>query len=298
MDKIKIGIPRGLYYYYDGNFIKEFFEQLGFEVIVSAETNREIIDQGSYYASDEMCLSLKTYLGHVNYLKGKCDHLLVMRIDNYGLYDQMCTNFASLYDIVNNIFDFNIIDINIDEKNKKGMLKSLLKIGKKFNIKRSCIIAAYETSMIKTNKHFKKLKMINHNKLNSDNLKILIVSHPYNMEDKYIGEPLIKYLESMNINVVYSYLFDNTNELSKKYSDDLYWKYNKENIGAIELVKDKINGVIFISSFPCGPDSLVNELVIRKMKLPYLNLVLDDINSLTGTITRLESFIDILHARN
>jgi len=298
VDKIKIGIPRGLYYYYDGNFIKEFFEQLGFEVIVSAETNREIIDQGSYYASDEMCLSLKTYLGHVNYLKGKCDHLLVMRIDNYGLYDQMCTNFASLYDIVNNIFDFNIIDINIDEKNKKGMLKSLLKIGKKFNIKRSCIIAAYETSMIKANKHFKKLKMINHNKLNSDNLKILIVSHPYNMEDKYIGEPLIKYLESMNINVICSYLFDNTNELSKKYSDDLYWKYNKENIGAIELVKDKINGIIFISSFPCGPDSLVNELVIRKMKLPYLNLVLDDINSLTGTITRLESFIDILHARN
>ena len=31
-----------------------------------------------------MCLSIKNYIGHVDYLKDKCDYILVPRIDNYG----------------------------------------------------------------------------------------------------------------------------------------------------------------------------------------------------------------------
>lgn len=50
-----------------------------------------------------------------------------------------------------------------------------------------------------------------------------------------------------------------------------------------------------LSSFPCGPDSLVNELIIRKIKLPIINLVIDDTNSFTGIETRLESFLDIIN---
>ena len=60
---------------------------------------------------------------------------------------------------------------------------------------------------------------------------------------------------------------------------------------------DKIDGVVFLSSFPCGPDSLVNELVIRRINKPYINLIIDDLDSLTGIETRLESFIDILEQK-
>lgn len=298
MDKIKLGLPRALYYYYNGQFLKYFFELLNFEVIVSPETNRKIIDNGNFYASDEMCLSLKTYLGHIVSLKDICDYIIVMRIDNYGVNDQMCTNFASLYDIVHNMFNINIIDINIDQRNKHTLLSELIGICKKFKIKRKNIIMAYKSAEIKINKYNKKLIIKNMNKLKTNSLKILIVSHPYNIYDYYIGNPIIKFLEEMKVNVIYSDLFYDTNKLSRVYSDNLYWKYSKESIGAIELVKDKINGIIFISSFPCGPDSLTNELVMRKINKPYLNLILDDVNSLTGTITRLESFIDILYAKN
>ena len=297
MDKIKLGLPRALYYYYDGIFLKYFFELLNFEVIVSPETNRRIIDDGNSISSDEMCLSLKTYLGHIVSLKGICDYIIIMRIDNYGIKNQMCTNFASLYDIVHNMFNVNIIDINIDERNKHTILSELINVGKKFKIKRKEIVNAYKIAKIKTNKYNKKLVIKNMNSLKKEGLKILIVSHPYNIYDRYIGYPIIKFLEDINISVIYSDLFNNTNKLSKVYSDNLYWKYSKESIGAIELVKDKIDGVIFISSFPCGPDSLTNELVMRKVNKPYLNLILDDVNSLTGTITRLESFVDILYVK-
>ena len=88
MDKIKIGIPRSLYFYYYGNFWKLFLEKLGFEIVLSPKTNKEIMNLGLKYSYDEMCLSLKNYIGHVAYLKGKCDYILIPRIDNFGYDNQ------------------------------------------------------------------------------------------------------------------------------------------------------------------------------------------------------------------
>jgi len=298
MDKIRIGIPRSLFYYYDGYFLKNFFEYLDFDVVISPETNKSIIDEGIKYSNDEMCLSLKIFLGHISYLKDKCDYILTMRIDNYGRFDQTCTNFLSIYDIVNNLFDVNVLNININHINNETMYKNLKEIGQQFNIPISKIKMAYKLSLIKTKKHNKNTQMINNNKLYKEGLKILIISHSYNIGDKYIGKPIIDYLEKNKVNVILSNNFDKKiKSLSYKLCPNLYWTYNKENIGSLVNIYDKINGFIFLSSFPCGPDSLVNELVIRKINKPYLNLIVDDLDSLTGIETRLESFIDILEQR-
>ena len=45
-------------------------------------------------------------------------------------------------------------------------------------------------------------------------------------------------------------------------------------------------------------DSIVNELVMRRIKKPYLNLVIDEMDSQVGFETRIESFIDILERRS
>ena len=74
----------------------------------------------------------------------------------------------------------------------------------------------------------------------------------------------------------------------------MYFKSGKENLGACMFARNNINGIIFITSFPCGPDSLTNEYIMRKLDIPYLNLIVDDMNSDTGIETRLESYIYIL----
>ena len=100
----------------------------------------------------------------------------------------------------------------------------------------------------------------------------------------------------LNVEIIYSDLFhyDITNPLSKRLSDTIYFKYNKDLIGSILICESKIDGIIFLSSFPCGPDSIVNELVMRRIKKPYLNLIIDDMDSQVGFETRIESFVDIL----
>lgn len=299
MDKIKIGIPRALYYYYFDDLWKTFLKFMDVDVIISPKTTKEIIERGNALATSEMCMSLKNYIGHVDYLKDKCDYILIPRIDNYGLDNQTCTNFLSTVDIIKNIFENKIIDYNIDIYHHDTELKAFIKIGKLLKKSKQETIYFYELAKKQSIKNKDKEIYKNYQNLKSNKLKILLLGHPYNIHDEYIGKPITNYLKNNNIQIIYSDLFNNskTIKLSKKLSSECYFKYNKENIGSIEICKNKIDGIIFLSTFPCGPDSLVNELVMRKIKIPYINLICDDSNILTGFETRMESFIDILERK-
>lgn len=298
-DNMKIGIPRSINYYQNKYLWKYFFENLGIELVISPKTNREIIKRGNLVAGNEMCLSIKNYLGHIDYLKDKCDYILIPRIDNYGRNNQTCTNFLALYDIVKNLFGIKILNYNINYEAGEDEYNALLSLGislgrNKYEIKR-----AYEYAVVKNNKCLKKVYTDTMNKLKSLGLKILIVGHDYNIEDDLIGKPIIKYLRDNGCEVIKCNELPtiSTNRLSKEISRTLYWKYNKENIGAIPLCGNKVDGIVLISSFPCGPDSIVNELVIRRVDKPILNLVIDDLDAFAGIETRLESFLDILKSK-
>lgn len=291
---MRVGIPRALFYYYYGEMWSLFFDKLGVDYVISPETNRDIVSLGNKYASDEMCLSLKHYVGHVAYLIDKCDCILIPRIDNFGSMKQTCTNFLSCYDIIKNLFDINIVDYNISYTNGDTMEKGFFKVGRYFGKNIRDIHNAYIYALYKYRKIFKKKCITNMNNMNSGCKKVLLVSHPYNTYDSLIGKPIIQYLESIGCEVIYSDLFDK-DKCFKKASllcEDIYWKYSAEIVGSILL--SKVDGIIFLSTFPCGLDSLINEIVIRKIDKKCLNIVVDDLDAFAGIETRLESFIDIV----
>lgn len=299
MDKIKIGLPRALHYYYDGVLWKSFFEELDCEVVESPDTTSAIIEQGSKIAGDEMCLSLKIYLGHVAYLQGKCDYIFIPRIDNYGIKNQTCTNFLALYDIVHNLFRTPILDTNIDEANGQTELKAFLLVGKKLGKGKEQSTLAYYNSLVKKKKQEKKVQAETYRLLQQKKIKLLLIAHPYNGLDAMIGRSIQKTLKELGVVVIDSYTLDRNRSTiqSKELTPTLYWKCNKELIGSLADICQYIDGVVFLSTFPCGPDSLVNELMQRKIKIPYLNVIIDDVHSLTGIETRLESFVDVLEQR-
>ena len=60
---------------------------------------------------------------------------------------------------------------------------------------------------------------------------------------------------------------------------------------------NKIDGMITVTAFGCGPDSLMVERITRKAKRfnkPLLNLTIDEQTGEAGFITRLEAFVDML----
>ncbi len=299
MDKVKIGIPRSMYYYYYGNLWQQFLKALDCEVVVSPITNKQIMELGMKYANDEMCVSMKNYIGHVAYLKDKCDYILIPRIDNYGIDNQTCTNFLATYDIIHNLFPIQILSYNIDVAHKETEERAMIELGMRLGCSKQSSKRIYEEAKDIIENQKEKNIQKNMAKLKSNRLKILVVGHPYNIYDAYIGDPIIKYLKKQDVEIIYSDEFNSymTNRISNSLSHELYFKYSKENIGAIALVQNIVDGILFITSFPCGPDSLANELVMRKLKVPYINLIVDDMDGNAGIETRLESFLDILERK-
>lgn len=296
--KIKIGLPKGLLYYYYKDLWIYFFKYLDCTTIESINSNKKILEEGEKLVLDESCLSLKLFLGHVSYLKDKCDYILVPRIFSVKKNEGVCTNFSCLYDLTNNVLkDINILNYNIDLTTKDSELLGFLKIGRDLGFSYIKSYKAYKFAKRKSLEIRKEKEREQEKKLNDNNLKILLAAHPYNLYDELIGKQITKYLENENITVLYSdRVYSNLiDPLCDKLSTDIYWTYSKEVIASIEYYKDRVNGIIMLSSFPCGPDSLSNDLISRRVKnLPILSLLFEDLNSDIGLLTRLESFCDIL----
>lgn len=296
-----IGIPKAFLYYRYNILWKNFFSNLGYKVVESEDTTKEIIELGKIYSIDESCLSSKIYLGHVASLKGKCDYILIPRVENYGKGEKVCVKFNATYDLVRNLFeDYQILDYNIEKTKLSGEFISLIKLGIRLTKKPYLTLKSYILAKQAEKKYNKKNQLAQAKTLATMNPKILIVSHPYNIYDNYIGIPIIKKLQELGIDIIYADKLDK--KTSKLYANNLsptlYWTYSKELIGAIEYYKYSVDGIIFLTAFPCGPDSLVNELMLRKIiDTPMINILIDEQTATTGLETRLESFVDIIKER-
>jgi predicted nucleotide-binding protein (sugar kinase/HSP70/actin superfamily) len=254
-------------------------------------------------AIDEACLSSKVYLGHVDALLGKCDAVLAPRIANFGKGNVLCTKFSALYDVVNNTFrdkGLQLVGYNVDPIKSGGELAAFLDFGKKLGKKKPEAFYAY--TLAKQAERLDRQNVLRRHEeaLKKPGIKLLIVGHSYNIYDKYIGRPVLDYLEAQGVTAILADDADRKKSLEAAASltETMPWIFNREQMGAIELYRDKTDGLILLSAFPCGPDSLANETVIRRVKdTPVLNLLLDGQEGSAGVETRLESFIDIIRFR-
>lgn len=300
MNRITIGIPKALLYYKYGDLWTTFFEELGCDIIISPNTSKKILEDGIKFSMDESCMAMKIYMGHVYYLIDKCDYILVPRLKCVKKHEKLCTNFSALYDLVSNTFDKRLIHYNLDVEHREDEFYAFTTMGLSLGfpyrkIVRSYKIAKEKEKMLRMREIAKQKSVI----ASSNKIKILLAGHPYNLHDEFIGKQIQNILEENNVEIIYSDKYDDKylEKEVKKISPKNYWTYNKEIIAAISHYQELVDGVILITSFPCGPDSLSNEMIIRNVKIPITNLIIDEANSDTGVLTRIESFIDILEER-
>ena len=103
-----IAIPRVADCHYYHILWKNFFENLGFEVILSPETTKAIVDAGVKAANTDLCFAMKVYYGHIlELMKQKFDILFVP--STIGSHkktggDYCCAYFAALPSIVKSSF--------------------------------------------------------------------------------------------------------------------------------------------------------------------------------------------------
>lgn len=303
MQKMRIGIPKALLYFKYRIMWRSFFESLGHEVIASPDTNKTILDMGVNSSIDESCTSAKIFMGHVEWLikHGEVDTIFIPRVVSYEDGDITCTKFHGLYDICRATYpDAKFLHHNIDYDHGHTELGAYKALGATLGAKPAESQTAYEKALEGLRLYEKELETKQEKVAKKDSLKVLMVAHPYNIYDKLIGEPILKALHELNCDVIFADIPESSAmcKRAETLSATVYWRYNKELIGAVDYYKNDIDGIIFLATFPCGPDSLAIELLTRRLKdIPMTTLIADSNFGEAGIQTRIESFIDILEAR-
>lgn len=311
---MKIGIPKALYYYRYGTFWCAFFRALGCEVVLSPDTNKEFLTTGSKLSIDEGCLSLKIYLGHVQWLLDRCDLVFVPRIANFGWCDTgikkiCCPRFEALHDVVRNTFrdradqilgcQIDYIDVNksIGTHTEES---AFLSLGKALGQSRAKTVRAYHAARAADEKRRAQRAADQEALLRGSGTRILLAGHGYVLHDPFVGAPAQQILHRLGAATVCSDRLDRAACLKAgaALSPTVPWEVNREIFGAVELCRSRVDGIILMSAFPCGPDSMTNDMLLRRVKdVPILTIILDNQSGSAGLETRLESFVDILNFR-
>ena len=301
MSNLKIGLPRAMLYHWYSMLWTVFFQQLGAEVVTSRPTDKEILDQGTALCVDEACLSEKIYLGHVKSLIGTCDYILVPRISNFGHKHMMCVRFEAMPDIVKNVFrdvPQKFLTYNLDVLQKQDEKSAFYGMGNQLGFDKKTIKKAYATAKAVEQRAWKKQLAEQETLYKSAGTKILVAGHSYVIEDPFLGKPVMDVLRKLDVTPIRADITEReaASKRSTILSPTIKWELNREIVGSLMANKSKVDGIILLSAFPCGPDSMIDEMIQRRMKgVPILTLTLDAQSGTAGVETRLESFVDIIH---
>jgi predicted nucleotide-binding protein (sugar kinase/HSP70/actin superfamily) len=319
-EKGRLGIPRALMFYRYFPFWCTFFERLGWRVMVSdgARQKEKII----YF--EDSCLPMKLLVTHAMQLKEKVDHLFIPRLVSIHRTYIMCPKFRGAPDIVRLATGGNvsIVDETIDlRKGGISLLQTFLKIGEKLGATRQESKKAFREAE-NSFSEFQKEWMDRINRLPTRQLfemdiptpsagrkaplRVAFIGHPYNLFDININKDLLTLTKSLGMEIITSD-FLSEKEIDREVSDlskEIYWSSGREIVGSLfHFLSGGVDGVVFLTSFKCGIDALLQEFIKRRLKvrggssIPLLVLSFDEHTGREGLTTRLEAFRDVMEQR-
>ena len=323
-EKKQIGIARALSYYNYFPYYYGFFNHLGIEIILSSPTTKKTLSQGSSLVVTETCLPIKIYVGHIVELVNKgVKKIFVPSIQSIAPKIYNCSKIRGLPDLIRNVVkgDFEIIEATLDKSEKNlGLYEFLKQAVKPYGITSQKAIREASRAGFVMQNNFRVMMqqgldfeealkntiegkvVISRQKEDKQGIiNIALVAHGYNIYDKKACMDIFKKLKNMGVIVHSAYQLTDGQLKSGICALDTtpYWANQMEVTGCAGhyLKDDKIDGIITITAFGCGPDSLMIEDIKRKAKnfqKPLLNLSIDEHTGEAGFVTRLEAFCDML----
>jgi predicted nucleotide-binding protein (sugar kinase/HSP70/actin superfamily) len=132
---------------------------------------------------------------------------------------------------------------------------------------------------------------------------IAIIGHPYLLYDEHINYRLIHRLKQAQNKVLTPEMLtaEELESATARLVGRAKWTCEEEVVGAGEhYLGSDADGVIGITAFGCGPDSLIMDIVQRRartMSTPFMGLTLDEHTAEAGIVTRLEAFLDMIYRK-
>lgn len=313
---MKIGIPKALLYYYYYPFWRKLFSELGFETVVSDDTNGKIISEGSKVTVSEFCVPIKIFNGHVLNLAEKNVDFIFVPVFYKLRHEWYCPKFLGLSDIVKYSlpeYEDRTLTVFLDNKKSAEEDKPYLALCKKLGVGEAEMkkalkkareeqenFRAYSEKGYTFSEAMDLLDGKSVPEKKKYNINIALMGYVYNVYDNFVSMDTVKKLNDMGVGVVtFDMLPEKLNDPDKKAMKEPYWVFaRKVYNSALHLLNEgNLDGIIHLTAFCCGPDSIIGklmELESENKNVPFMTMRVDEHTGDNHVQTRLEAFTDMI----
>lgn len=315
----KIGIPRVLNMYESYPFWHTFFTSLGFEVVLSDHSSRQMFEKGiDSITSESVCYPAKLAHGHIENLIAKGLKTIFYPCIMYEKKEFKESDNSYNCPIV--ISYSEVIKLNLDNLKKQKinfinpflpldedkLLKRILEVPefKTYNFKKSEVKKAitkayqeqekYHLDIIKKGQEFL-------NYLKEHNEKgIVLAGRPYHI-DREINHGIDKLINSLGLAVLTedAICYEAKDALKLRVVDQ--WAYHSRVYRAAEVVsKHNELELVSLNSFGCGLDAIITdqvEEILKQNNRLYTIIKIDETSNLGAIKIRLRSLIASMDKR-
>lgn len=302
--KIKtVGIPEGLMIFEQKQLWEKFFKRLGCHVVFSGHTTNSIMNSGIELCCNETCLPVKVFTGHAASLCEKVDYIFIPRYSSVCPHEKSCPKFCGLPDEVrislNNKTKLLEIDIDFNRDPNKTH-KSLDNLAGELGLPRKTV----EDAFVSTVKCGLTAEIPPHISCpyKQGVPAIAVLGHPYMIFDRLLSMNLIGKLQATDYRVMTPYDVKRSvrRQNISPFLSNSFFETGLDILGGAQALVNlpELVGMVYLSPFACGIDSLVLEIIEHKIRngrqIPFLKVTIDEHSGEAGFDTRIEAFLDML----
>jgi predicted nucleotide-binding protein (sugar kinase/HSP70/actin superfamily) len=308
--KPTVGIPRSMYFYDRFPFWCAYFQELGFDVVVSSPTDRRITTLGEELTIAEPCFPVKLAHGHVQELLERgVDYILIpntvnaeapaSRVDSH-----LCPWNQTLPFVVRAVPQLE----EVREKflaptvhfryGRKHVEKELGEFARTLKISRRAsdraVLAAYAAQGAFTDALLEAGAQALEKLRATGEPALVLLGRTYNIYDRSGNCDIPRKLRTLyGANVLPMDFLPLDLEDISDVNPNMYWNSGRRILAAARIARRHPDlHLIYISNFKCGPDSYIKSFLNAAAGRPSLVLQFDGHSNDAGFITRCEAYLD------
>jgi predicted CoA-substrate-specific enzyme activase len=305
-----VGIPRTMFYYDQFPFWCAYFQELGFDVVLSSPTDRKISMAGEELTIAQPCFPVKVAHGHVQDLLEKgADYILLPNVVNAeapeGLVDSfLCPWNQTLPFVVRAAPQLEFaqarylsptVHFRLGRKHVEKQLAEFARtLGFKPRANADAVRAAYAAQEAFTDTLLEAGAQALAKLQETCEPALVLVGRPYNLYDRSVNCDIPRKLRTLyGVNVLPMEALPLDDEDITDVNSNMYWNSGRRILAAARLTGRYRNlHLVYISNFKCGPDSYIKSFLDEAAGKPSLVLQFDGHANDAGFITRCEAYLD------